>query len=164
MSTNWKVWKTIGLGGFGDRNGLRCALRSRDMKIADLDLLHKPEFAIARRPRKLDLVIPSFSKLGLKKYGPRYGQICQAARDRGLQLCPAEVGPQLRLQYTDQPPGELLIVAMKPIANSVGIPSLFEVFCCDRRLYLGWTYGCPERDCDYSWFEGARFVFVLPRK
>ena len=38
----------------------------------------------------------------------------------GFELCPAEVGPALRLNYLDQPPGDFLHIAMKPVAKYNG--------------------------------------------
>jgi hypothetical protein len=38
----------------------------------------------------------------------------------GLELCPAEGAPQLRLEYLNQPVGEFLHVAMRPIATYGG--------------------------------------------
>jgi hypothetical protein len=38
----------------------------------------------------------------------------------GFELCPAEVGPALRLDYLDQPLGEFLHIAMKPVARYTG--------------------------------------------
>lgn len=45
----------------------------------------------------------------------------------GLELCPPNVGPHLRLEYADQPSGERLHVAMKPITASDGEPRIFVV-------------------------------------
>jgi hypothetical protein len=38
----------------------------------------------------------------------------------GLELCPAEAAPHLRLEYLNQPVGEFLHVAMRPIATYGG--------------------------------------------
>ncbi|MDH6263365.1 hypothetical protein [Bradyrhizobium sp. BR13661] len=45
----------------------------------------------------------------------------------GLELAAAEVGPQLRLQYFDQPIGEFLITGMDPIMRWSGEPIILNV-------------------------------------
>lgn len=45
----------------------------------------------------------------------------------GLALCPPDAGPSLRLEYEDQPLGERLHIAMKPITSSDGEPRIFVV-------------------------------------
>ena len=47
------------------------------------------------------------------------------AVELGLELCPAQVAPRYRLEYKDQPLGERLYVAMKPISTSDGQPRIF---------------------------------------
>ena len=75
-----------------------------------------------------------------------------------IELCPAEVGPHLAIQYKDQPKGEILWVAMERIPGSDDRPSVFRVV---RRgsgeLWLrdGWA---PP---DLRWYLGPRIVFRL---
>jgi hypothetical protein len=38
----------------------------------------------------------------------------------GFELCPAEVGPTLRLNYLDQPLGEFLRIAMQSVSRYDG--------------------------------------------
>jgi len=44
-----------------------------------------------------------------------------------VELCPAEVGPHLAIQYKDQPKNESLSIAMNGIPGSHGCPSAFIV-------------------------------------
>ena len=49
----------------------------------------------------------------------RYDRICTCAIEIGLELCPVEVGPQLRLQYPIQPCSEQLTIATEAIRDSI---------------------------------------------
>lgn len=65
-----------------------------------------------------------FVKIRIRDLGfstePTIEEIFEKARELGLELCPAEVGPQYRLQYDDQPAKEWLYIGMKPIDTSNG--------------------------------------------
>lgn len=45
----------------------------------------------------------------------------------GLKLCPALVGPRLRLDYVDQPKGDWLFMAMRQLPDGDGSPSIFSL-------------------------------------
>ncbi len=71
------------------------------------------------RLRVLDLGFPQ---------GTKFKNIYPKAQELGLELCPAQVGPERRLQYTSQPMGEYEFVAMEPIADqNGGNPDVFSV-------------------------------------
>ncbi len=75
-----------------------------------------------------------------------------------LDLCPAETGPHLAIQYKDQPKGEVLWIAMERIPDSVGHPYVFAVERNDDGrlwLYDGWT------SPDGRWGLDYRVVFRL---
>lgn len=73
----------------------------------------------------------------------------------GFALAPAEVGPQLRLQYFEQPLGEYLNIAMPPIETPGGKPRIFVVVNGGAGLQLvGTDVGAAE------FHDQARFVFV----
>jgi hypothetical protein len=77
----------------------------------------------------------------------------------GFELCPAEVGPALRLNYLDQPIGEFLHIAMTPVARFSGELVDFTVGNGGAGLLLIGGKGDPD-----LMLPGAvRFVFVRPR-
>ncbi|MBU3895871.1 hypothetical protein KKG36_00925, partial [Patescibacteria group bacterium] len=153
-----KVFKTIKLG----TNGLRTAddfrkdLKDNGFSIGDYanGILGKPAFTAATEETEMDLVVISVAELGFKN-GATCEHIYARAKKLGLDICPAEVGPQLRLQYKDQPNGEWLVIAMEPIAGSDGDLELFDVERLVSGLWLGCSYGGP----DGVWNSGNRFVF-----
>jgi hypothetical protein len=85
----------------------------------------------------------------------RYDAICERAKERGFELCPPEVGPQLRLQYKDQPSGEWLAIAMEAISISDGDLNVFHVEHDGDGLWLCSFYGGPGD----LWYPDYRFVF-----
>lgn len=78
----------------------------------------------------------------------------------GLVLCLPEVGPQFRLQYEDQPPGERVYVAMKPITASDGEPRIFVVEHSAKGLSLDAARARPEDE----WAPEALFLFSFRAK
>ena len=158
VDRNWSTWKTIRLGtnGLKTADDFRKFLKDNGFSIGDYanDILGKPTFTAAAEEIELDLVVASVAELGFKN-GATREQIYARAKELGLDLCPAEVGPQLRLQYKDQPNGEWLIVAMEPIADSVGGLKLFCVARSDSGLWLFSYCGEPG----LVWYSVPRFVF-----
>ncbi|MDO8486431.1 MAG: hypothetical protein Q7S77_01915 [Candidatus Staskawiczbacteria bacterium] len=160
---DFKVFKTIKFGNPDLRNAddFRKAIKAKKMQISDWanDILGKPAFSVATEESEVDLVVISVAELGFKK-GATLKDIYAKVKERGLELCPNEVGPQLRLQYPDQPKGEWLIIGMDPIAGSDGCLKLFYVEQGGGVLWLFGSDGYP----DFIWRGLNRFVFVLPRK
>ncbi len=106
-AAGFPVWKTVTLGTHESVGGLREALNTAGFGIGDLAREALNRLALTARPRTpLDLAVVSGSKLGLTAQDTSLAEICSRAAAHGLMLCPAEVAPQLRLQYSDQPPGE----------------------------------------------------------
>lgn len=161
--TKFKVWKTIKLGtkGLKTADDFRKAIKSAGMSIGDWgnDILGKPAFSVASEETEVDLVNVSVGELGFKR-GAERRDIIAKALSLGLELCPNEVGPQLRLQYADQPRGEWLLIGMEPITGSGGGLDVFGVGHDDDELWL-------SGDCGYAdgiWDADDRFVFVRSRK
>ena len=158
IERKFNVWKTINLG-----TGLNPAIHApaKGFNISNRadDILGKPAFSAATEATEVDLVKVTVAELGFKK-GARRDQIYERAKELGLELCPPEVGPQLRLQYQDQPNGEWILIGMEPIAGSGGY--LF-VFCVERSasgLWLSGGWSFPDR----VWGPACLWVFSLPRK
>ena len=162
VDRNWLTWKTIKLGtGIKDANGFRQAIKNAEMRISDWanDIIGKPEFVVIAGEMEVDLVKVTVGELGFKD-GARRDQIYDRVKELGLEICPPEVGPQLRLQYKDQPLDEWILIGMEPIRSSGGVLGVFGVEHNDVGFWLGGDYGGP----DDVWRTDCQWVFVRPRK
>jgi hypothetical protein len=146
--------------GVQDGPAFENSIIEKGMKITDYakDLLRNPDFKVVGEYQSVDLVEVSVGSLGFTGI-VRYDAICARARELGLDLCPSEVGPQLRLHYTNQPLNEWLVVAMKPISDRGGLPNVFGVDRDGDGLWLGTNYGRPEN----QWNPNIPFIFVRSR-
>ncbi len=154
----WKTWMTIKLGRQKSVEEIRQALKASGNNIGDWanDILGKPVFTVSETEQDVELVNVSVEELGFKQ-SACYADICKRALELGLDLCPAEVGPQLRLQYKDQPRGTYVVVAMNAITDSDGCLGVFSVGRYDDGdQYLNAIYGSVGD----IWHANDRFVFL----
>lgn len=136
-----------------EHNDFKRSLREPDPKQPDWKKwkLKSPEEAKLIRLRVEDLGFPS---------GATTDQIYVRAEELGLELCPPEVGPQFRLQYTNQPMNEYVYVGMKQISGSGGSPDVFVVERDDGGSWLNGGWAGPTGE----WDAGSEFVFRLRKK
>jgi hypothetical protein len=153
-----RVWKSIQLGTFTNKTVLYSALDEADCEIGDTaeQILVAPEFKLSSTPTKLDLFAISVAELGITRKEVRLEDVLAQAKKLGFALPAAEVGPQLRLQYFDQPVGEFLEIAMAPIATPEGGSSIFVVANGGAGLLLLGDKIGP----DTQFFPFSRFVFT----
>jgi len=155
----WKTWRKVTLGTFlRNPDDFRKAIKQAGMKIGEWgnDILDQPAFTVASEKIEVELINVSVAELGFKN-GATYKDICARAKELGLDLCPAEVGPQLRLQYKDQPKGEWLLVSMEAITGSGGGLRIFSVVN-SRGDYL--CLHCDRGSSDIFWDVSQRFLFL----
>ncbi len=172
------VWKTINIGTFRSVINLREALEASECgaatpinstnlaraatvpcKLGDSanEILGRPGFELSRRPSEIELVLVSGKDLGFRPGSePGLNEIYERAESLGFALCPPEVGPQLRLQYTDQKIGEFLPIAMRAILNYAGELTILSVGNGGAGLLLVGTSGNPDSRIQASTY----FVFM----
>jgi hypothetical protein len=152
------TWKTITLGTFADPFALRNALDKKGCSIGGLaaEILARPAFVVGSTKTDVELVAVSAAELGFKTDAVTLAAIYARARRLGFGLAPAELGPQLRLQYLDQPMGEFLIVGMEPIKTWSGELVILNVANGGAGLILIGQDGSPDADIAAM----SRIVFV----
>jgi hypothetical protein len=157
----FRVWKTITLGTlYKMADDFLTALQEAGCYITDIahDVLGSAAFQTAAQETEVDIVVTSVASLGFQRFAT-YEEICARARERGFELCPAEVGPQLRLQHPDQPSINWLYIGMEPILHTSGRLVIFSVDCSFGGRYLASRYIAPNSN---SFYNGC-FVFAKPR-
>jgi hypothetical protein len=156
------IWKHITFGTFSGVNAMRAALETAHVHIGDSanEVLGRPTFAWSQTKIESDLVVVAVSDLGFGETGASLAQIYARAVRLGLELCPAEIAPYLRLQYLQQPVGEILQIAMRPVATYHGDPVDLAVADGGEGLLLVGGEGNSDRIVNGA----VRFVFVRQRR
>lgn len=133
-------------------------LTQRGIKISRWakDMLRSKDFVTLLRAENVNLVRLTVGGLGFTDY-PTTDQLYQKAQELGLELCPPEVGPELRLKYQDQPLCELTYIGMKQIADTDGDPGIFGVGRRGGGVWLFDRWAEP----DDLWVLDDEFVFRL---
>ncbi len=167
----FRTWKRIQLGTFKTTEALERALEKAgiDKKHEFVQQMLKRTHIIPLK-RTVELVCVTPRELGMellpnpKLRGDRskndpgicYADICARAYEKGLELCPAETGPQLRLQFLDQPLQETLRVASEPVCDATSRRNIYEVGNWES-IKLGFANG--NNNAYYRTLD-TKFVFV----
>jgi hypothetical protein len=134
------------------------------------ELFAHPAFTTAAWSQLLECVEASVSDLGLPA-GAVMGTVLHRAGERGLAMCPLEVGPHLRLQYLDQPEGFLghppsqhrappgsLTVVSPLLSEDPEVPQGFYLRRIHGELWLRGYKSGPE----HVWSAEDRLLFCRP--
>ncbi|WP_449383841.1 hypothetical protein [Bradyrhizobium sp. UFLA05-112] len=156
------VWKTITIGTFSDSFALLNAMSAIGCGVGDsaAAALARPAFTVSGTKAAAELLTVSAAELGFRSETVSLRQIYALAQQLGFGLAPAEIAPQLRLQYLDQPIGEFLIIGMRPIQTWTGEAVILTVANGGAGLILIGQDGRADAEIPVT----SRFVFerVLP--
>lgn len=115
------------------------------------DILYKTNFS--KEKQKYNLVRFTVKQLGLS-HGATTDEIYKRAQELELELCRAEVGSHLRLQYSGN---EWMFIAMEQISDRNGAPGVFYLDSYGGRLGLDGSSAQPGD----KWLDDGKFVFCF---
>lgn len=115
---NWKVWETVTLGHVKD---YLASLTQENFGAPGSTQYLVRNLPRASSPVDVDLVLVDSHDLGCDSSQSR-SEIYSRAKNLGLELCPPEVGPALRLARPDAP---TLNIAMEPLIDESGSYNIF---------------------------------------
>ncbi|MEX0652153.1 MAG: hypothetical protein WD509_01380 [Candidatus Paceibacterota bacterium] len=154
----FQVWKTINIGTYKNVEELKRAIKEKGFRIGSWaeDVLHSESFTMSKTEKKVDLVRITPSGLGFSN-GAYRKDIYKKATEAGLEICPLEVGPQLRIQYLHQPRLESLQIGMESQFDSENHESQFRVVHGGDNFI--WLVG-DHKHLDDFWKGDEDFIFV----
>jgi hypothetical protein len=142
-----EIWKTITINKEPSTKGINISSYASDM-------LKKVKW---NKKQTLDLVKVTVQDLFNDENIHTTDEIFAKAKEQGLDLCPPQVGLQLRVEYKDQPMNEWLYMGMKLMADSFGYPNVFMLVRYDDGLWLHDRWAYPGD----AWDPKHTFVFSL---
>lgn len=152
-----KIHTTIG-GKNKMELGLELNKENIKMSKTANEMLLNNDFRTLKNIEKIDLVVLTVNNLGFPK-GATKDEIYKKAEELGLELCPAETGPYVRLLYNGAS-WSWILVGMNEINDNKNEPHIFSMDCDDEGLWLSSCNVKSSRIFDASSF----FVFRLLKK
>ncbi|MDO8667731.1 MAG: hypothetical protein Q7K35_01380 [bacterium] len=142
----------IEIGG-KTKNQLEKEMAAKNIYISyyAYDLLKK--LKPLNKAERIDLIRLTVKDLGFSN-GATTDEIYNRAEELGLELCPAEAGPHLRLQYPEK---ERLLIATEQIIGRYGDQYVFGLDLSGDRLELSGSHALPSN----TWRDIDEFVFRL---
>ncbi|TSC88998.1 MAG: hypothetical protein G01um10145_707 [Microgenomates group bacterium Gr01-1014_5] len=119
------------------------------------DMLRSSNFTTIAEGQMIRLFKAPITALGFHR-GATIKEVYARIDELGADLCPAEVGPDLRIQDTNQPTNDWYCIAMKQVAGSDGDPHVFLL----ARRESTWLSSISAGS-DSEWSPGSRFVFSI---
>ncbi len=107
-------------------------------------MLLNPDPPTITPKKKFCFVVQSVAELGFVGRGGLRADVYARAEEWGLSLCPSLIIRQFRLEYSEQPMGEALHVAMEPIVVPTGRKLIFSLDHHYQGLLLTARDGYPE--------------------
>lgn len=153
------IWRKLQIGFLGPVESLHEVLRDGSFKVSEYASQILNGIKVGRSVTDLELTVITQADLGFTE-GTTFENMVARSKGYGLEKCPAEVGPYLRLIYRDQPKGEWLRIAMEPVAGSDGFLDVFYVERDDDGLWLSASWFNPQS----VWNPHGRWVFARSRK
>jgi hypothetical protein len=164
------VTRTVRTGGVSKSELLtRLQLAGVRLNEAALTLFADERFTTSTVSSDMEIVELSVAGLGFRE-GATLGELVDKAASMGLSLCPMELGPHLRLQFTDQSEGLLgqpltqnrappvsVTIASAPIADDDDIVKGFYLRRMEGILWLRGYRSWPG----HRWSPEDRFAFCL---
>jgi hypothetical protein len=152
------VWKTIAVGTFANSFALRNALDAARCAIGESagEILARPALTLSATRTDVELIAVSAAELGFQTVTESMADIYVRAQLQSFGIASAEVAPQLRLQYFDQPMGEFLIIGMEPIKTWMGEPVILTVANGGAGLILIGQNGSADAEIPAT----SRILFV----
>jgi len=139
----FSTWKTVALGLNESPEAYANSIDAAGMDIGMWAAQILPKIACAQKGTEVELVCASVKNLGFKDFAT-FVEITERAEEFGLGLCPAEVGPALRLQFAEQKKGDWRVLAMDPVPDAGGNTKVFAVERYEDRFSLGTAAVNPE--------------------
>jgi hypothetical protein len=124
------------------------------------EILARSTFTLSATKTSVEIFAVSAAELGFQTDTASIADIYARAEQLGFGLAAAEVGPQLRLQYLDQPIGEFLIIGMEPIRTWKGERVILTVANGGAGLVLIGQDGSADARISVA----SRFLFVRSNK
>ena len=161
----YPVFKLVTLGANTKTpGGLRRLLKSARVDLDEYanKFLRHNDFVVSQTKVELDTVVFSANNLGI--YGTptsrSWRDLIHRAFSLGFTKCPDDLGPQLRLQYMDQPKNERLIIVMNSFRGASWVPAYFHLVH-DGEAGLQLVGG--NGNTNFCLYDEEQFVFVRPR-